>query len=218
MGLEPLKPEAASMTERQLGASLLAEISRSEHHFNALEAEYRKLASQWLLAAFAAMGFIATAKDLPLPAGPTIFVIALGASLGVQLLWIVDLLAYHRLLLAYFLEGLRIERLHSTLPQVRSNMLAQGSTGKLVRLFYLMSSLVPLAFGVGAYFLLNHIQTSVLSDVLVLLVTLGFLTSSGVLMAKTPSKWVHAQIALLDHPSEQQSPSELQPPETPSSP
>lgn len=194
----PNGKDAPSIVERQLGASLLAEISRSEQHFNTLEAEYRKLASTWLLAAFAAMGFIATAKDLSLPAGPTIFVIALGASLGVQLLGIVDLLAYHRLLRAYFLEGLRLERMHRDLPQVRSNMVSQGSTGKLVRLFYLASSVVPLAFGVGAYFALNHARASLLSDIIVISTTIALLASVGALMAKTPSKWVRAQIAILN--------------------
>ena len=185
------------MTDPEFIASLLAEITRSEQHFNTLEVQYRKLASTWLLAAFAGMGYIATAKDLPLPVGPTIFVLALGASLGIQLLWIVDLLTYHRLLLANFVEGWRLERMHKYLPQIRGNMLAQGNTGKRVRLFYLGSSLVPLAFGVGGYFAINHVQASRMADTLVLIATGVLIASSALLMATTQGSWWRAQIARL---------------------
>lgn len=183
-------------TERDLAATLLAEISRSEQHFNTLEADYRKLASTWLLASFAAMGFVATSRDLPLPAGITIFVIALGTSLGVQLLGIIDLLAYRRLLLAYFLEGLRLENKNPELPQVRSNMLAQGSTGKLVRLFYLASSVVPLGLGIGCYLAIDHEDVSGLTDSLVAISSLLSLALCVFLMAKTPGKWIRRQIAI----------------------
>ena len=37
---------------------VLKELGESERHFNNLETEYRKLASIWLLAGFAGIGFV----------------------------------------------------------------------------------------------------------------------------------------------------------------
>ena len=184
--------------DREVVSSMLAEITRSEQHFNTLETEYRKLTSSWLLAAFAAMGYVATAKELPVPAGTTIFLIGVAASVGIQLLWIVDLMAYHQLLLANFLEGLRLERANPDLPQVRGNMVAHGSTGKLVRLFYLGSALAPLALGVAAFFSINHPQDALVYDVVVLLIAAGLLTSCTIWMIKSPGRWVRVQVAALD--------------------
>lgn len=179
--------------DQQLVISQIEEICRSEHHFNMLEAEYRKLASTWLLAAFAGMGYIATTKDLPIAPGPTIFALAAGASIGIQLLWVVDLLTYHQLLLANFFEGWRLEKAHSFLPPIRINMLAQGNTGKRVRFFYLGSSLVPLAFGVAAYFAINHAQTNITTDRVILFTTAALIISCAVLMKKSAKNWLNVK-------------------------
>jgi hypothetical protein len=189
---------AAPASDPQIAVSLLSEISRSEEHFNTLEASYRKLASSWLLGAFAAMGFIATAKDLPVPSGLTIFLIAVAASLGIQLLGTLDMVVYHRLLLSHFLEGLRLERMHPSLPQVRGNMISQGSTGARVRFFYLGSALIPLAFGVGAYFAIGHAEFRALPDLLVILAACALVSTCVVLMIKAPAtKWMRSRISVI---------------------
>lgn len=167
---------------------MLNEISRSEQHFNTLEAEYRKLASTWLLAAFAGMGYIATAKDLPINPGITIFAVSVGASLGIQLLWIVDLMTYHRLLLAYFAEGLRLEKQPPSLPQIRSTMLAHTRTSRRVRFFYLGTTLCPLAFGVAAYFSIDQSRTTAVLNTLVVLIAAVLVVFCMVLMIKTTGK------------------------------
>lgn len=195
---------ACSTSDPQLAVSLLSKISRSEEHFNTLEASYRKLASSWLLGAFAAMGYIATAKDIPVPSGLTIFLIAVAASIGIQLLGVLDMVVYHRLLLCHFLEGLRLEKMHPSLPQVRGNMISQGSTGKRVRAFYLGSALIPLAFGVAGYFAINHAELRPLSDLLVILVTCALIATCAVLMIKAPAtKWMRSRILDMasDHPN-----------------
>ena len=68
------------------------------------------------------------------------------------MLWVVDLLAYHHLLSAYFLEGLRIEAYHPELPQIRWNMWEQGIVERRIKLFYAGCSLAPIPFGAGALF------------------------------------------------------------------
>lgn len=128
-------------------------IGDAERHFNDVESKYRALVSTWLLAAFAGMGFLANAQELPVPNEAAIFAIALAGSLGIQLLWIVDLLAYHRLLSAYYLEGMKIEARHPELPQVRWNMWRQGIVEARVKLFYAGCSTVLLPFGLAAVIL-----------------------------------------------------------------
>jgi hypothetical protein len=130
----------------------LVEIGQAERHFNVIESTYRGLASTWLLASFAGMGFAVNSTSLPVPRGIVIFAISVAGSLGVQLLWVVDLLAYHHLLAAYFLEGLRIEDHDRTLPQVRWKMWEQGIVERRVKMFYAGCSLVLLPFGLVAVF------------------------------------------------------------------
>ena len=67
-----------------LAWDVLKELGNSERHFNNLEAEYRKLASIWLLAGFAGMGFIL--KENPQMAVPreiALVAIGLAASIGI---------------------------------------------------------------------------------------------------------------------------------------
>src|SRR5438874_459210 len=90
------------------------------HHFNALESTYRTLASTWLLAAFAGIGYILTSVH----AGTELLISGLSAAgaAGIVLLWVLDMLVYHRLLGAAFSEQLGFEERHSWLPQVAHEM------------------------------------------------------------------------------------------------
>lgn len=126
----------------------LVEIGLSERHFNSIESTYRGLASTWVLASFAGMGFAINASTLPVAKGLVIFAVSVAGSLGVQLLWVVDLLAYHRLLTSYYLEGLRLEAQDASLPQIRWQMWAMGPVESRVKLFYSGCSLVLLPFGI----------------------------------------------------------------------
>jgi hypothetical protein len=131
---------------------VLKELGASERHFNTLEAEYRKLASIWLLAAFAGMGFILKENPrLAVPAEIALVAIGLAASVGIFLLWIVDLLVYHQLLDACFTQAKEIEKKYpSQLPQVRSGMEHTQGSGKLVttklRWFYILLTAAPVVF------------------------------------------------------------------------
>jgi hypothetical protein len=65
-------------------------------HFNTLESTYRALASTWLLAAFAGIGFIL--KDIHSERELYVAAIAAAGAVGILLLWLLDLMVYHRLL------------------------------------------------------------------------------------------------------------------------
>src|SRR5262245_830160 len=86
-------------------------IAEQERHFNNLQSKYRVLASAWLLASLSGIGFVI--KELTRPTdSPYLLIAAIAAAggTGIYLLWVVDILVYHRLLDACFVEGLKLER------------------------------------------------------------------------------------------------------------
>jgi hypothetical protein len=105
-------------TERELTWKAAADLFAAERHFNQMQNHCRTLASTWLLAAFAGIGFLFKERpfsDTHLAAA----LVALAAGGGIFLLWILDVKVWHRLLLANSLAGYRIERENTWLPKVR---------------------------------------------------------------------------------------------------
>lgn len=142
----------------EMSWEILKELGASERHFNGLETEYRKLASIWLLAGFAGIGFIIKQNpELVVPRELVIMGIGLATSIGILLLWIVDLLVYHRLLDACFSEALRIEGLYPELPKVRWRMEESESGGRVVttrlRWFYIALTAAPVLFAAPLFVL-----------------------------------------------------------------
>lgn len=116
-------------------------IGEEERHFNELQATYRTMASGWLLASFAAIGFvISEVIHIGVPSELLVSGIAVAGGVGIWLLWVVDLLVYHRLLDACFIEGLKLEKTCPWMPPFRHNMMSmlqeQGVLSKVVG-FYL---------------------------------------------------------------------------------
>ena len=134
--------------------AIATEIGVQERHFNGLQTGYRNMASGWLLATFGAMGFVLTQKiDIGLDRELIIALIALAGGTGIALLWVLDLLVYHHLLDACFIEGLILERRYAWLPPFRSNMMAmEAGSGVLARViaFYLVPVAVMLCLAGAA--------------------------------------------------------------------
>ena len=134
------------------------EVKTIERPFNEVEGRYRLLASTWFLAAFGGMGYVLSAHNkIPFPSAWIILGISVAASLGIQLLWVIDLLVYRRLSDANFLTGLKLEKTNPTLPQVGWSQVeyfkGQGTTKQVV-LFYVGCSATPILFGLPTFFLL----------------------------------------------------------------
>jgi len=120
---------------------IVREIFVAERHFNDLQARYRSMASVWLLATFAAIGFVIS-KTISIGIDPELLVagIAVAGCIGIALLWVLDVLVYHRLLDSCFIEGLTLEEKYTWLPPFRINMMkTQKGAGVLFRVvgFYL---------------------------------------------------------------------------------
>jgi hypothetical protein len=136
--------------EKQRICEFYVELGSGERHFNNLQTTYRTFASTWLLAAFAATGFVLSMKTDPaIPRGLLVSGIGLGAGVGIYLLWLIDLVFYQRLLSAFFQEAEILERKYEWLPQVRRNMryLAQEKGAFAVRWFYIVATALMALLG-----------------------------------------------------------------------
>jgi hypothetical protein len=152
----PLPPDTSA--PGPVDESLIAyfvELGAYERHFNEMQARYRALASTWLLATFAGVGFIVSQDKFEiLPVEIAVIAIALAGASGIGLLWNLDLMVYHQLLDAVFAAGLQLEYSHPRLPSLRRNMVrATASKGVLPRViwFYLGTIAVLLLLAAAGF-------------------------------------------------------------------
>lgn len=127
-------------------------LGEMEQRFNESGAGVRTLASGWLLAALAGLGWLldpSKAGPWAVPLGLLLSMVCTMAVAGIATLWVLDQLVFHRLLDAVFLVGLRMERADPTLPPIRAMMLkmieGQG-THRWERFFYFVPIIVFTAF------------------------------------------------------------------------
>jgi len=130
------------------------EIGVQERHFNGMQTSYRSMASAWLLATFAGIGF-SISQTIHVQIDPELLVaaIAVAGCVGIALLWVLDLLVYHRLLDSCFIEGLILEERYAWLPPCRNNMMkTQAGQGVLFRTvgFYLAPVVLLIFIAGGA--------------------------------------------------------------------
>jgi len=135
-------------------------IGDEERHFNQMELDYRKLASQWLLVTFSAIGII-LGNDITVPSGLSpwdlIVLICLMSSAGIFTIFVVDIKAYHGLLHEAFKQGVQLEmKYNKELPPIRLNMLLAAKDGDIINwvLFFYFFSITCLCViaNIGLYF------------------------------------------------------------------
>lgn len=102
------------------------ELGTHERHFNNIQGVYRGLASTWFLGCFAAIGFLYTKADpQKIPFNPELIsaVVSLAVSTCILLFWLLDVIVYHRLLVAVLEVAEAFENKHlDTVPALRSMM------------------------------------------------------------------------------------------------
>jgi len=159
---------------------VVRECGEEERHFNQLQSVYRGIASTWLLATFAAVGYLLFDKE-GRPAHPGVAgeVCLLGA-LGIVLLWLLDLKVYYCLLQAAFLEGLALEQYCPWLPRVRSGMVTQTGNVRLkLAGYYFLTAIVPLGVGVVLFYYYGYHFAAFLSLAIGGLISLALLVWTG---------------------------------------
>ncbi len=138
---------------KELIWSILVELGQQERHFNELESRYRTLASSWLLATFGGLGLVAT-QDVRIDAPRELIMalLAFGGAGGIFLLWNLDIMVYHRLLDACFLNGVLLEDRIGWLPKFRTEMLqsAPKAGGVLRRIIYFYIGSIAILYFFGA--------------------------------------------------------------------
>jgi hypothetical protein len=100
------------------------ELGTYERHFNQMQSVYRGLASTWLLATFAGIEYVldkSTTTYGGIDVRLAISMIALAGGTGIFLLWIIDVMVYHKLLVAVTKESKKIE-CDPDLPKLRTTM------------------------------------------------------------------------------------------------
>jgi hypothetical protein len=82
--------------ERELILKAYCELGQIERSHSNNQTSYRMLASTWMLAAFAGIGFMISSKEFSFDIPKEVFIlaIALAGGIGLGLLWILDLLFY----------------------------------------------------------------------------------------------------------------------------
>jgi hypothetical protein len=141
-----------TMTKKDLSFEQLMEIynhiGEEERHFNSLELEYRKLTSHWLLVSLGAIGFVLSKKEVvPINIWVLVIGICIAATIGILVIWFLDMRVYHELLHAAFREGVRLEReFPEFLPQIRNNMIESQQGGDIIKrvMFYYFFSILLL--------------------------------------------------------------------------
>ena len=110
---------------------IIEQIGTQERHFNNLQTGYRKLASTWLLASFAACGYVLKSdSDVPYYKWYFVFGICIAATVGLAILWLLDLSVYQKLLGEFFYQGVLLElEYYKWLPPIRINILRSQKTG-----------------------------------------------------------------------------------------
>ncbi|MDH5178969.1 MAG: hypothetical protein OEZ39_02670 [Gammaproteobacteria bacterium] len=97
-----------------------AELGAMERHIHGIQARCRMLASVWLLAAFAGLGFVLSENlNVHIPNEFIITGISIGCLCGIFILWVLDQAVYHRQLCWIVAEAILLEEKHTWLPNLR---------------------------------------------------------------------------------------------------
>lgn len=133
--------------------AMLRLITESEQHFNNLCFKIRSLASTWLLATFAGVGFVLTKQgDFVFDKSTISILICWAGAIGVLVLWVLDLQLYQRLLNAWFEAREDIETRHPEIPQMHTRMSAtqpDGRAANRIKIYYLTTCSAPLLFALA---------------------------------------------------------------------
>ena len=146
------------------------------------------MASAWLFATFTAIGFvISTTINIGIGIELLVAGIAIAGCIGILLLWVIDLLVYHRLLDSCFIEGLILEDRYPWLPPFRHNMMrTQKGEGVLFRVvsFYSTPVVLLIVVSSGSIFLLLCRQGHLLFAAITLGLSLMLAVSAGIVIRR----------------------------------
>ena len=99
-------------------------LQQAEEHFLILQYKYRQYAIYWLMGTFAGVGFLMS-KELSHGIFDTTLLISgvtIAGSIGLGLLWLLDIFLYQKMLDAVLIEALEMEKKNTFLPNVKNKL------------------------------------------------------------------------------------------------
>jgi hypothetical protein len=136
----------------------MSDISSYEQHFNNLQMKLRGIASTWMLTSFGAIAFLLVKEieaELIFNRYNLINLISAMSVTALFVLWLIDQLAYQRLLNSCLVVDLYSEHKDKTKPPIKAMMAYAAKTGmtKYYNWFYFLPMLFFTVFSVVAVFL-----------------------------------------------------------------
>lgn len=174
------------MDDDQRTFEMLKLITSAEHHFNNLTFNIRALASSWLLATFAGIGWIIkdwenTKVDYIVDKLDLIVALCMGSSIGIFVLWIMDIKVYQSLLNVWF-DAREMYEDGVKYPTIQKNMKDLFKTGRavhLIKYYYLLMCAGPL-------FIAIYVAVKKGSNLEVLMVFMMFILIDGFIYYFSP--------------------------------
>lgn len=141
-----------------------------QYHYNAAKVKNKLVSLTWIIASFIGFGYLLSGQEtgLPLNILTTISLLACLSTIGLMLLWFLDIVVYHRLIEAIFTEQLLLEESFPILSATHHNMvelLAKGKKNPVIfdASFYACFTSIFLTIANGSLFLKLQQQGSGIS-------------------------------------------------------
>ena len=131
------------------------EINENVRHYNEHQTKYRTLASQWLIAGFAGIGFLFSAEP-KLPFDKLIFtmLISVASAFGIFQLWRIDIILFQKIIQSFFSAGAHLEDQFTSLPKIKTSIyknVPKGNAGETLFQFYFYIITVFLLIGLISF-------------------------------------------------------------------
>jgi hypothetical protein len=176
--------------------SVMLDLTEQERHFNTLQSNYRTLASTWLLATLAGVGILFSDK-MRLPVAPEIVggCLVTAGAIGIALLWMLDLLIYHEMLVHNDEAAKALEAEYVWLPRVRTRKWREQSWSvrERVSIFYVASIQLLIIIAAACAFNYANAKGDGVRAVTVPAILLLFASAAGLTMQKHVRERHHAK-------------------------
>jgi mannose-6-phosphate isomerase-like protein (cupin superfamily) len=127
------------------------QLLENEGRFNTIQATIRGIAATWMLATIASLGLVLrsdpNAPVWQLARGDLMLAVLTASSLGLLLLWILDLMVYQKLLGAGFVLRLYMEFRDASIPPLGAAMMASSNWKGMTPVFRYFYSIPAGVFG-----------------------------------------------------------------------
>ena len=157
--------DAESNDPKKLVYASYSKVLQGGRYHGAIQTKYRVMCSTWLLATFAAIGFLLF-RDGLLPFNHLIGIalITLVGIAGIYILWYADTFVEELLLDINVVEGLRLEKENPGIPQVHHNFLHlyKNSNARIVKVLFFIGCKSILIFTAAIDLAFYFYRTSLL--------------------------------------------------------